>query len=83
MAQTAQLFQDGELQAVRLPAEIRFPGTEVTIRKDETTGEVILSPAPNPARSWQEFFDLADRLGVPDDFMADRMLEMPKDRDLF
>jgi len=29
-------------QAVRLPAEYRFEGSEVFIRKDEATGDVIL-----------------------------------------
>lgn len=80
---TAKLFKSGRSQAVRLPAEFRFPGTEVAIRRDPATGEVILSPAPAPQGSWQEFFERADRLGVPDDFMADRELEMSIDRDPF
>jgi antitoxin VapB len=41
---TAKLFQTGGSQAVRLPAEFRFEGKEVQIRKDEVTGEVILMP---------------------------------------
>jgi antitoxin VapB len=83
MPQTAKLFRNGRSQAVRLPAEFRFEGKEVAIRRDAATGEVILSPAIAPQKSWQEFFDLADRSGIPDDFMADRQLEMPKDRELF
>ena len=78
---TAKLFKNGRSQAVRLPAEFRFEGTEVNIRKDDKTGEVILSPTVAPQKSWQEFFDLVDRLGVPEDFMADRELQMPVDRD--
>jgi antitoxin VapB len=81
--QTAKLFKNGRSQAVRLPAEFRFPGTEVAIRRDETTGEVILSSAVAAKGSWEEFFELADRLGVPDDFLADRELEMATDRDPF
>jgi len=80
--QTAKLFKNGRSQAVRLPAEFRFPGTEVAIRRDENTGEVILSPTAGLQKSWKEFFDLVDKLGVPEDFMADRELQMPVDRDL-
>jgi len=83
MSQTAKLFRNGRSQAVRLPAEFRFEGKEVAIRRDAATGDVILSPTVAPQKLWQQFFDLADRLGVPDDFMADRQLEMPRDRDLF
>jgi len=56
-------------QALRLPKEFSFPGTEVFIRRDPVTGEVILSPKP---ASWAEFFELADRTKIPADFMADR-----------
>jgi antitoxin VapB len=83
MPKTARLFKNGRSQAVRLPAEFRFPGKEVAIRRDEATGEVILSPTGLPQKSWQEFFALVDKLGVPEDFMADRELQMPVDRDLF
>ena len=40
----AKLFMNGRSQAVRLPAEFRFEGTAVQIRRDPVTGEVILSP---------------------------------------
>src|SRR5262249_38131387 len=40
----ARLFVNGGSQAVRLPVEFRFEGvTEVYIRRDSVTGEVILS----------------------------------------
>jgi len=42
--QTAKLFKNGRSQAVRLPAEFRFEGDEVLIRRDPVTGDVILSP---------------------------------------
>ncbi len=69
MQTTAKLFITGRSQALRLPKEFRFPGTEVFIRRDPVTGEVILSPKP---ASWAEFFELADRTKIPADFMADR-----------
>jgi antitoxin VapB len=58
---TAKLFKNGRSQAVRLPKEFRFEGTEVAIRRDAATGEVLLSePATRPARSLQELLDLFD-----------------------
>ena len=42
-AKTARLFNNGGSQAVRLPAEFRFDGDEVFARRDDRTGDVILS----------------------------------------
>jgi len=47
----------------------RFEGSEVYVRHDPKTGDVILSPRP---KSWQEFFDLLETLGIPNDFLSDR-----------
>ena len=41
----AKLFTIGGSQAVCLPAEFRFEGDEVEIRRDSVTGEVVLSRA--------------------------------------
>ncbi|HEX9701860.1 MAG TPA: AbrB/MazE/SpoVT family DNA-binding domain-containing protein, partial [Rhodospirillales bacterium] len=43
MPRTAKLFKNGRSQAVRLPAEFRFEGQEVFVRRDAATGDVILS----------------------------------------
>ena len=43
METTAKLFKNGRSQAVRLPKEFRFKGTEVKIRKEGN--KVILEPA--------------------------------------
>ncbi len=43
---TAKLFQHGGSQAVRLPKDFRFEGTEVEIEK--RGDEVILRPRPKP-----------------------------------
>jgi len=48
----ARLFRNGGSQAVRLPAEFRFEGTEVEIRQDPETGAVMLLPVRPSARSW-------------------------------
>ena len=79
----AKLFRNGASQADRLPQEFRFEGDEVFIRRDEVTGEVVLSERPSINR-WKEFLTLMQRLNVPDDFMADRpMNREPLDRNLF
>ena len=80
MTHVAKLFRNGRSQAVRLPADFRFAGSEVYIRRDPATGDVILSRRPD---SWQDFFDLVDTLDIPDDFMSDRDLSPPQKRKLF
>jgi len=80
MTRTAKLFRNGRSQALRLPAEYRFDGSEVYIRRDPTTGDIILSRRPE---SWQHLFDLFDSAGVPDDFLADRGDAPPQKRRLF
>ena len=80
MPRTAKLFYNGRSQAVRLPAEYRFQGSEVYVRHDPATGDVILSRRPD---SWQEFFELMKTIGVPRDFMADRDDAPPQKRELF
>jgi antitoxin VapB len=67
MSQTAKLFTNGRSQAVRLPAAFRFAGKEVFIRKDEKTGDVILSEKPT---SWAGFFEARAVAEVPDDFLS-------------
>jgi len=80
MSSTAKLFTTGRSQAVRLPMEFRFQGTEVFIRRNPDTGEVVLSPKP---ASWQEFFELADRTVIPADFMLDREDLPAEEKNLF
>jgi antitoxin VapB len=80
MSQTAKLFRNGRSQAVRLPAEFRFAGSAVYVRRDPATGDVILSRRPD---SWQDFFQLIDTLDIPDDFMSDRDVSPPQNRKLF
>ena len=69
--QIAKVFMTGRSQAVRIPAEFRFKGKEVFIRRDEKTGEVILSQR----LSWKEIFAEFDAESVPDDFLS------PEERD--
>ena len=62
----AKLFMTGQSQAVRLPKEFRFEATEVEIRRDEITGEVILRPKRH---AWTDFYALADKTDIPSDFL--------------
>jgi antitoxin VapB len=80
MPRTAKLFFNGRSQAVRLPADFRFEGSEVFIRQDQITGDVVLSRRPE---SWDSFFKLRQEADVPDEFMADRQDEAPQKRELF
>ena len=80
---TAKLFATGGSQAVRLPAEFRFEGTsEVYIRRDERTGDVVLSTR-SPA-DWPAFMRLREQLGpVPDDFLMTDREQSQQHRDPF
>ena len=44
VAMRAKLFRNGRSQAVRLPAEFRFEGTEVEVHRDPESGAVVLTP---------------------------------------
>lgn len=81
MSDTAKIFITGRSQAVRLPREYRFEGSEVYIRRDSATGDVVLSRRPD---SWDGFFALDATTQVPADFMSegDRNQGM-QDRDPF
>lgn len=48
---TAKIFQNGRSQAVRLPKEFRFEGSEVLIKR--VGSAVVLLPQE---RSWESFF---------------------------
>ena len=68
MSNTAKIFTTGRSQAVRLPMEYRFECSEVYIRRDPTTGDVVLSRRPD---SWDGFFALDKTTEVPADFMSE------------
>jgi antitoxin VapB len=80
MPRTAKLFRNGRSQAVRLPSEYRFAGSEVYVRRDPETGDVILSRRPE---SWEDFFELMKTIKVPEYFLSDREDLPPQKRKLF
>lgn len=61
---TAKLFQNGRSQAVRLPKEFRFRGSEVYILK---TAQGVLLTERDP---WELFEEGIEE--ISDDFMAER-----------
>ena len=80
MSQLAKVFTNGRSQAVRLPAAYRFNCAEVFIRRDPSTGDVILSRKPG---NWDDFFNLLKTIEIPEDFMLEREDSLPQERDIF
>ena len=82
MARTAKLFMNGRSQAVRLPAEFRFEGDEVMIRKDPQRHDVNVSEKPAKPPNWDSFFTALQDADIPSDFLdkSHRLLDpLPKD----
>jgi antitoxin VapB len=53
----AKLVRNGRSQAVRLPAEFRFEGTEVEVHRDPKSGAVVLTPVRPSASALLELRD--------------------------
>jgi len=71
---TAKLFTNGRSQAVRLPKEYRFEGTEVYIKKVGNT--VVLIPT---TASWQSLVHSLSEFSA--DFMAERAKPAAQERE--
>ena len=81
---TAKLFKNGRSQAVRLPKEFSFEGTEIAVRRDPMTQEVILSPLIEPQpETWETRFAVWDSLGSPEEDELQRDEALPVERDFF
>jgi len=74
---TGTIFTNNRTQAVRLPADMRFPASikRVTIRA--IGKERILSPADH---SWDSFF-LDKHTSVTEDFMKERAAQTQPERE--
>ena len=70
MNSTVKLFTHGRSQAVRLPREFRFKGTEVRISK--VGDKVILEPLKKQPPDFEKFWAELDALGARDCRMAFR-----------
>jgi antitoxin VapB len=73
LVKTAKLFKNGDSQAVRLPKEFRFEGTEVLIKR--VGSAVVLLPR---AKSWDTL--VASLAKFPDDYMETRGQPAVSDR---
>ena len=69
MSATAKLFMHGRSQAVRLPKEFRFAGTEVRVSK--VGDKVILEPFHDVAFDPETWFARLDELGGRDSCRTD------------
>ena len=65
----AKVFMSGGSQAVRVPAKFRFSGSEVYIRRDPKSGDIILSQDTGCLR---EILNALQELPVPEDFLSPR-----------
>ena len=73
---TGTVFINNRTQAVRLPAETRFPEGVKHVSVRVVGNDRIISPVEN---TWDSFF-LTDE-GVTDDFMAERVESNPQQRE--
>lgn len=74
----ARVFMSGRSQHVTIPVGFRFRSSEVSIRRDPNSGDVILSEVP----SLVDVFAALDAAKLPDGFMseADRDRRPAEDR---
>lgn len=73
---TSTVFTNNRTQAVRLPAELRFPDSVKKVEVRQIGQERIIAPAD---RAWDSFF-LAEET-VSEDFMAERASQQQPERE--
>ena len=71
------VFNNNRTQAVRLPAEIRFPDSVKKVEVRAVGQERIISPAQS---TWDSFF--VGGVAASEDFMAERASQSQPDREL-
>ena len=72
------VFENNRTQAVRLPAEIRFPGDVKKVNVRVRGQDRILSPV---GKTWDSFFNINPDDGVTDDFMTERASQEQRERE--
>ncbi|MFZ2405588.1 MAG: type II toxin-antitoxin system VapB family antitoxin [Methylobacter sp.] len=75
---TGSVFVNNRTQAVRLPAETRFPENVKKVTVRVVGQDRVLSPVGN---SWDSFFLSEQR--VSDDFMTERASQEQREREAF
>jgi len=78
MMSIGSVFVNNRTQAVRLPADTRFPDTIKKVSVRVVGQDRILSPVD---KSWDSFFRSKDR--VSDDFMVQRASQEQPERESF
>ena len=78
MQQQGTVFVNNRTQAVRLPAETRFPANVKKVVVRVIGNERVLSPVDN---LWDSFFMSSE--GVTDDFMNGRASQEQPEREAF
>ena len=73
---TSTVFTNNRTQAVRLPAELRFPDTVKKVEVRQVGQERIIAPAD---QAWDSFF-LAQET-ASEDFMAERASQRQPERE--
>ena len=73
---TSTVFTNNRTQAVRLPAELRFPDAVKKVEVRAVGQERIIAPA---GQAWDSFF-LADS-GVSEDFLTERATQTQPERE--
>jgi len=75
---TGSIFENNRTQAVRLPAETRFPPEVRKVSVRVLGVERILAPAD---RTWDSFFAAAE--GMSEDFLPERASQQQRAREAF
>ena len=75
---TGSVFVNNRTQAVRLPADTRFPDDVKQVNVRIVGKDRVLSPVDN---TWDSFFLSEERVG--DDFMEERAAQEQSEREAF
>lgn len=75
---TGSVFENNRTQAVRLPADSRFPGSVKKVTVRVVGQDRVLSPLNH---GWDSFFHAEQ--SVTDDFMVERASQEQPDRENF
>ncbi|WP_417912887.1 type II toxin-antitoxin system VapB family antitoxin [Candidatus Electronema sp. TJ] len=75
---TGSIFVSNRTQAVRLPAETRFPDHVKKVVVRISGKDRVLSPVAN---TWDSFFFSEEK--VTDDFMTERAAQEQQEREVF
>lgn len=76
---TSTIFTNNRTQAVRLPADMRFPASVKKVNIRAVGKERVISPSES---AWDSFF-LSGAPAASDDFMSERPSQQQPERESF